>query len=490
MKILFVASECAPFAKTGGLGDVVGSLSPHLKNLSHDVRIVMPLYSLIDKEKFRITECIHHMTVRMGNEIITCKVYKAKISEEVPVYFISYPPFFDRTGIYHDNNFNDYPDNPKRYSFLSMAAFQLCSELIFKPDIVHAHDWHTAITSAYLKKLVHDDPLFSSTASVLTIHNLAYQGRYGWYYWEFTGLSWDEFKPDRFEDYTAINFLKGGIFYADIVNTVSKGYADETRTPLQGFGLDYFLNKKGPDYVGILNGVDYSHWDPSKDRLIPATYSPGDLAGKLVCKDHLQQYFQLKHDRNIPVIGIISRLVEQKGFYVLAQCLENILKDFNVQFAVLGAGDKPLENLFKNLSARFPQKIGVYIGYSNDLAHQIEAGSDFFLMPSIYEPCGLNQIYSLKYGTLPIVRETGGLKETVENYNQETGEGTGFKFHDATGSAIYGTIKWVLDTYFNRRTHIEKLRQNAMKQHYSWDDSALEYIHLYHSALEKKKSVQ
>jgi starch synthase len=487
MKILFVASECSPFAKTGGLGDVVGSLPPYLKNLSHDVRIVIPLYSFIDREKFRIIESIEHMTVWMGNEVINCSVYKSKISEDVPVYFIGYAPFFDRTGIYHDTNFNDYLDNPKRFSFLSMAALQLCRELEFKPDVIHAHDWHTAVITAYIKKLVKDDPLFDGTASVLTIHNLAYQGRYAWYFWEFTGLSWDDFKQDRFEDYTAINFLKGGIFYADMVNTVSRGYADETRTPEAGFGLDFFLNKKGINYVGILNGVDYSHWDPAKDPLIPVQYTPGNLEGKWVCKNHLQQFFQLKQDKNIPVIGIISRLVEQKGFYILGQCMENILNDFNVQFAVLGSGDKLLENLFKNLSARFTGKLGVYIGYSNDLAHQIEAGSDFFLMPSLYEPCGLNQIYSLKYGTLPIVRATGGLKETVENYNQQTGEGTGFKFHDASGPAIYGTVKWALDTYFNRKPHMEKLIQNAMKQHFSWDQSAMEYVHMYHRALENLK---
>ena len=281
MKVLFVASECAPFAKTGGLGDVVGSLPVFLKNLSHDVRIVMPLYSFIDKGKYVIVESSKQMSVQMGREVISCRVYKSKIAEDIPVYFIDCQQFFGRSGIYHDHNFKDYPDNPKRYSFLSMAALQLCRELVFQPDIIHAHDWHTAILAAYLKRTVKDDPLFSGTASVLTIHNLAYQGRYPWYFWEFTGLSWDDFKADRFEYYKDINFLKGGIYFADMVNTVSQGYADETRTPEGGFGLDYFLNRKGPDYTGILNGVDYSHWDPARDPLIPTQYSPLHLDWKI-----------------------------------------------------------------------------------------------------------------------------------------------------------------------------------------------------------------
>jgi starch synthase len=312
---------------------------------------------------------------------------------------------------------------------------------------------------------------------------LAYQGKYPWWFWEFTGLSWNDFKQDSFEEYKAINFLKGGIYYADMVNTVSKGYTEETRTREGGYGLDYFLNKKGSSYIGILNGVDYSHWDPARDPLIPAQYSPHHLDGKVTCKEHLQKYFHLKLDQHIPVIGIISRLVEQKGFYVLQKCLENILNDLEVQFAVLGSGDKILEQFFMDLNQRYPEKIGIYIGYNNDLAHQIEAGSDFFLMPSVYEPCGLNQIYSLKYGSLPIVHATGGLKETVENYNQRTGEGTGFKFWDLTPQAIYGTVKWAVETWFYRKEHIELLVQNAMQQHFSWDESAREYIKMYRKAL-------
>lgn len=490
LKILLVASECAPFAKTGGLGDVAGALPVFLKRLGHDVRIVIPKYSFIDSEKHNINLAIKSMSVRMGDEYIIFAVHQTTLSEDVPVYFIDYEPYFLRPGIYHDNNFNDYHDNPKRFTFLSRAALQLCHGLNFKPDIVHANDWHTAILPAYLKKIFNDDPLFTDTASVLTIHNIAYQGRYARYYYNYTGLGEEDFTPDKFECYNAINFLKGGIHYADMVNTVSKGYARETRSAPGGCGLDNLLNRKGQNYVGILNGVDYSLWDPGKDKLIPANYNISGMKGKSVCKKVLQKQLGLKQDNHTPVIGIISRLVEQKGFYILSECIEDIVKNMNVQFAILGAGDNHLETYYGNLPSQYPEKIGAYIGYSNELAHFIEAGCDLFLMPSISEPCGLNQIYSLKYGTLPVVRATGGLNDTVENYNQETGEGNGFKFWEAGSKAIYNTVVWALDTYFNRKSHFKRLVKNAMEQHFSWEESAGEYVKLYSRAIENKNLEQ
>ncbi len=486
LRILMVASECVPFAKTGGLGDVIGALPVFLKKQGHDVRVVIPMYSFIDRKKFDITVVIDKMSVQMGNDHIIFSVCQAMLNETVPVYFIDYEPFFGRPNIYHDNYFYDYQDNPQRFSFLSKAALQLCHELDFKPDIVHAHDWHTAILPAYLKRLFKDDPLFKGTASVLTIHNLAYQGRYARYYYYYTGLQDEDFTPDKFECYNAVNFLKGGIYFADMVNTVSRGYASETRTSSGGYGLDYFLNKKGDDYIGILNGVNYNLWDPETDTLIPATYSPVDMKGKHICKKVLQKEMGLTESDKSPIIGIVSRLVEQKGFFLLSECIEGIINNMDVQFAILGAGDNQLENFYGNLNRLYPGKIGSFIGYNNELAHLIEAGSDFLLMPSIYEPCGLNQIYSLKYGTIPVVRATGGLNDTVENYNQNTGEGTGFKFWEASGKAIYNTVLWALETYHFRNTHFKKLIQNAMKQNFSWEDSTREYLELYSRALGKK----
>jgi starch synthase len=486
LKILFASSECVPFAKTGGLGDVSGVLPKFLKKLGNEVIIVIPMYSFIDRLKHHISVVIEKMNVRMGTELIACSVNKTKLPGGVMVYFVDYEPYFGRPNMYHDNFFNDYQDNLKRFTFLSMASLQLCHELNYKPDIVHANDWHTAILPAYLKRLYKDDPLFAHTASVLTIHNIAYQGRYSGHYYSYTGLCEEDFTPDKFECHWSVNLLKGGIHFADMVNTVSKGYAEETKTPQGGKGLDGFLNKKGDNYIGITNGVDYSEWDPAKDNLIPANFTCKEMKGKAVCKQALQERMGLKIAKEIPVIGIVSRLAEQKGFFILADCIEDIVENRDVQFAILGAGDKYLEGYFGNLPGRYPGRIGAYIGYSSELAHLIEAGSDFFLMPSLFEPCGLNQIYSMKYGTLPIVRATGGLNDTVENYDQESGEGTGFKFWEPSSKAIFNTVNWVLDTYHIKKPHIKKLIRKAMMQNFSWEMSAEEYVKLYKKALENK----
>ncbi|MFO7621552.1 MAG: glycogen synthase GlgA [Bacteroidales bacterium] len=488
LKILLVSSECVPYAKTGGLGDVTGALPGFLNKKGHDVRVVIPFYSFIDRKKFNINVSVENVSVQMGTENIICGVSKTINSEGVPVYFIDYEPYFKRENIYHDNDFNDYHDNPLRFSFLSAAALQLCRVLNFKPDIVHANDWHTAILPALLKRLCRDDPLFGDTASVLTIHNIAYQGRYARYYFDYTGLGEEDFTPDKFECFGAVNFLKGGIQFADMVNTVSKGYASETRTIQGGYGLDPFLNEKGEDYVGILNGVDYSQWDPAIDKLIPANYTHDDLTGKGICKNVLQKQLGLEQASETPVIGIVSRLVEQKGFYVLSECIEDIVNKMDVQFAILGAGDNQLEKFYGNLPGRYPGKVGSYIGYNNELAHLIEAGSDLFLMPSLFEPCGLNQIYSLRYGTLPVVRATGGLNDTVENYNQDTGDGTGFKFREPDCKAIYDAVHLALDTCHNRKHHFKRLIKKAMEQNFSWENSAGEYVKLYRKALAKKNS--
>ncbi|HEX2970065.1 MAG TPA: glycogen synthase, partial [Bacteroidales bacterium] len=376
-------------------------------------------------------------------------------------------------------------DNPKRFAFLSKAALELCTYLNFKPDIAHANDWHTAIIPAFVKRMYRPHPLFKNTATVLTIHNIAYQGRYNRSYYFNTGLGWEDFTQDKFEHYGDVNFLKGGIHFADVVNTVSPGYATETSEVPGGYGMEYFLNLKGEDYLGILNGADYDHWNPETDKLIPSNYSIDNLYGKAVCKNALQQHFSLKQEPEIPVIGIVSRLVEQKGFRIIAECIEELLAENNFQLVVLGAGDNRLENFFGSLPGKFEGKVGAYIGYNNELAHLVEAGSDFFLMPSLFEPCGLNQMYSLKYGTLPIVRSTGGLNDTVINYDQKTGEGTGFKFQEPSCKAAFNTITWVIDTWYNRKSHIKKLIKNAMQQNFSWEKSAGKYVKMYNRALYK-----
>ncbi|PJF48495.1 MAG: glycogen synthase GlgA [Chloroflexi bacterium] len=486
MDILFIAAECAPYAKTGGLADVVGALPQYLRAMGHEAIVVMPRYSSINGDRYGLRWFHGPMGVWMGNTQEWCAVHTAS-SGGVPVYFIESQKYFDRWGLYHDANFNDYQDNPRRFGFLTRAGLQLCKDIGFKPDVVHAHDWHTALAPAYLKIWHWNDPLLGSAASLLTIHNIAYQGRYPAYHMDYLGLQWGNFTPDKFEDHGAINFLKGGIVYADMVNTVSPTYARETRTPELGYGMAPYLNAKGENYIGILNGCDYALWNPQTDPLIPARYTCDDLSGKAACKRALQQRFGLTVSPDTPVIGIVSRMVEQKGLHLLAQCIEDIVANMRVQFAILGSGEKALEHYFGELPARYPGRIGSYIGYSDELAHWIEAGSDFFLMPSLFEPCGLNQMYSLRYGTLPIVRATGGLDDTVQQYDEATGDGTGFKFYEASAHAIYYTVGWAVSTYYDRPQHMQRMIHTAMAQDFSWERSAEQYVRAYERAIQNKR---
>lgn len=485
MKIVMIAAECVPYAKTGGLADVVGALPKALRALGHEVIVVMPKYAIIDTVRHRLHPFHGPMGVWMGNAEEWCMVHAAD-NDGVPVYFIEANKFFDRYGLYHDADFNDYQDNPRRFGFLTRAGLQLCKDLGFQPDIVHAHDWHTALTPAYLKIWDWNDPLLGQATSVLTIHNLAYQGVYNSVHYDYLGLQWGNFTSEKFEDHKQLNFLKGGIVYADMVTTVSPTYARETRTPELGYGLAPYLNNKADRYVGILNGADYEHWNPESDRLIPARYSAQDLSGKAICKRNLQHRFLLAENPHVPIIGVVSRLVPQKGLDLLAQTIEAITENMIVQFVILGSGEKRLERFFGELPIRYPGRIGSYIGYNDELAHWIEAGSDFFIMPSIYEPCGLNQIYSLKYGTLPIVRATGGLDDTVQQYDERNGTGTGFKFRDASPAAIYYTVGWAVSTYYDRKQHLKNMILTAMEQDFSWDRSAKQYVETYERAIESK----
>lgn len=486
MRIAFIAAECVPFAKTGGLADVVGALPKYLTALGHEVIVVMPRYSSINGDRYDLRWFHGPMGVWMGDGQEWCAVQTAD-RDGVPVYFIESQKYFDRWGLYHDQSFNDYQDNPRRFGFFTRAALQLCKDIGFAPDVVHAHDWHTALAPAYLKIWDWNDPVLGRAASLLTIHNIAYQGKYPASHLNYLGLQPGNFTPDKFEDYGAINFLKGGIVYADMVNTVSPNYARETRTPELGYGLAPYLNNKGENYIGILNGCDYDQWNPETDRMIPARYSSADLSGKAVCKRELQKRFNLEVDPGIPVVGVVSRLVDQKGLDLLAASIEAIVRDMRVQFAIVGSGDKGLESYFGGLPSRYGGRsggrVGSYIGYNEELAHWVEAGSDFFIMPSIFEPCGLNQMYSLRYGTLPIVRATGGLDDTVQQYDEATGAGTGFKFWEPSARAVYYAVGWAVSTYYDRPAHMQKMIQAAMAQDFSWERSAAEYVRAYQRAI-------
>ena len=488
-KIVFIASECVPYAKTGGLADVVGALPGTLKSLGNEVIIVMPLYGEIDRDKFIIDLHLQTMGVWMGNAQEWCSVYRTVNDDGVEVYFLEFDKYYARPGLYHDSDFNDYLDNPRRFAFLTRAGLQLCKDIGYPPDIVHVHDWQTALATAYLKVWHWDDPILGNSASVLTIHNIGYQGKYPASDYPYIGLQTGNFTPEKLEDHGEINFLKGGIYYADFLSTVSPTYASETRTPSGGQGLAPYLNDKGSRYIGILNGVDYSSWDPKIDPIIPENYSYKNFRGKVTCKKALQERMDLEIKDDIPVFGVVSRFASQKGLDLLASIIEPILEDMRVQFVILGSGDKGLEYYFGGLPSRYPGKIGSFIGYNNELSHWIEAGADFFVMPSIYEPCGLNQIYSLKYGTLPIVRATGGLDDTVEQYDEKSGEGTGFKFWEISSQALYYSVGWAVSTFYDRPQHIRKMQISGMKRDFSWKKSAEAYLDLYKNAVEVKKGL-
>lgn len=488
LNIVFIASECVPYAKTGGLADVVGALPKALHDLGHRVQVIIPKYSKIDAQKFGLQRFQDSMGVWMGAGVQEwCAVDVAFLEGVVPVYFIESWKYFERPGIYNDANNRDFNDNPERFAFLTRAALQFCIDQQLEPDIIHSHDWQSALAPAYLKTWHWNDPGLGRAASVFTIHNIQYQGNFPKTRWEYTGLSWEHFSFDRFEDHDHINYLKGGIAFADMVSTVSPTYAYETKTSKLGMGMNAMLNQKGNAYVGILNGVDYDEWDPATDSHLPANYNADNIGGKAVCKRELQEKFGLEVNAHIPLIGIVSRFADQKGLDVFYEAAHQILRSMAVQLVVLGSGDKALEGQFMELPRIYPQRVGTYIGYSDPLAHLIEAGSDFFMMPSRFEPCGLNQLYSLKYGTLPIVRNTGGLADTVVQYNQYTGEGTGFKFQDLTPNAILGVTGWAVSTYYDRPHHLQAMVYRAMRQDFSWTQSAIQYEALYREALRRKR---
>jgi starch synthase len=488
MKILMAVSEAIPFAKTGGLADAVSSLSLALAKLGNDVKIIMPRYWRIDRAKLIPLE--GEMGVKMGGIEEWCKVYKTIMpgsskKNPVEVFFIDHEIFFGRDGLYSNISNEDYIDNPRRFTFFSRAVFQFCDKIDWYPDVLHAHDWPTALVPVYLKYGLRDGP-FASTVSVLTIHNLGYQGIYHKDNFHYTGLGWNVFYEGGFEDWGMMNMLKAGIYAADRLNTVSETYCEETKTQAHGFRLDGPLRCRSADYRGILNGIDGTVWNPAADKLLPKPYSVTDMGGKALAKEALQKHFGFKVEPKTPVIGMVTRLTEQKGIGELfGPCygsVFSICRDMNLQFVIIGTGEMWCEREISGLSERLPN-FRAKIGYSEETGHIIEAGSDLFLMPSRYEPCGLNQMYSLIYGTLPIARYTGGLVDTIQNYDQETGKGTGFMFSDLTPQAIYNTVGWAIWTYYNKPEHIAIMQKRGMKQDFSWDLSAKKYIDMYNSGM-------
>lgn len=539
LRILICSSEVVPFAKTGGLADVAGALPLALSELGHEVRVATPKYAIINEKEFGLKKLgaleapIAHRTVKgelwegemrgrkeegrapkaegegrreapkseirttdaadgatdspdgsvssvVGGSSVSSVVPKA----EIRVLFIGQEGYFDREGLYQEAG-RDYSDNLARFTFFCRGVLEALKALDWKPDVIHANDWQTGLIPTYLKTLYAEDRFFEGVGTVFTIHNLAFQGTFKSELLSLTGLSWNEFVPEKLEFYGKLNLMKGGIVYADVLNTVSRQYSTEIQTEEFGCGLEELLRSRADDLYGVLNGIDYSMWNPETDGSIARNYGPDDLSGKQVCKRVLQKEMGLPK-RPVPLIGIISRLTDQKGFDLIAEVIEEIM-GLDLQLMLLGTGMPEYHRMFEQIGKRYPKKMGVRLAFDNNLAHRIEAGADMFLMPSRYEPCGLNQLYSLKYGTVPIVRATGGLADTIVDYTPERAEkGTanGFVFQEYSGRALLVAIKRAVATYQDRETW-RKLMQTGMKQDFSWMRSAREYVTLYRKAVSK-----
>ena len=476
MKILFVASEGLPFSKTGGLADVVEALPKALVELGHDVAVLLPRY----RNTRAAAVAVPSLTIPLGGALRFPAIMDGGTLNRVHYYFIDDPEYFDRAQLYGTDG-KDYPDNAERFAEFARAAIEFMKH-IWLPDVVHCHDWQTALVPVLLRTQYADDLLVQGVPTVFTIHNMGYHGLFPRDVLKKIGLPEELFHIDGLEFFGKVNFLKGGLLFSDYLTTVSRKYAQEIRTAEYGHGLDGVVRGRGDRLIGILNGVDYSAWSPENDKFIAARYSAKDLAGKLACKKNLLEVFGLPLTlMNKPVIGMVSRFAAQKGFDLIEEVAIDLLKE-EVTLVALGTGEPNYEKMFRDLSAQYPGRVGVVVAYDNVLAHKIEAGADIFLMPSRYEPCGLNQIYSLKYGTVPVVRATGGLDDTIEPFDPATGRGTGFKFQPYKGSALLGAIRTALGVYLNEPAAWRRLQANGMAKDFSWAASAVEYAGLYELA--------
>ncbi len=473
MHIAFVASECVPFSKTGGLADVVGALPPALAALGHQVTVFLPRYrqtKLADAKPV-----LRSVTVPFDDRYRFCTVLDGGEKSGVRFYFIDYPPFFERDALYGTPS-GDYPDNAERFSLFCRAALE-ATKILGAPDVFHCHDWQSALVPILLRSVYADDPVLRSAGIVFTIHNMGYQGVFPPDTLPLLQLSWDLFTMDKMEFYGNANFLKGALVSSDFITTVSKKYSQEIQTAEYGFGLEGVLRGRAATVTGILNGVDYAEWSPQTDKFSVAKFSPEDLSGKALCKKDLLAAFSVPEaNAALPVIGIVSRFAAQKGFDLIAQIADRLVREEMIVVA-LGTGDQEYEELFRRLNKQYPSKFAVKVAYDNTIAHKIEAGADMFLMPSRYEPCGLNQIYSLKYGTVPVVRATGGLDDTIEPWDK-SGKGTGFKFSEYSGEALLSTLHAALAAYKDQKNW-QTLMRNGMTRDFSWSASAKEYVRVY-----------
>lgn len=489
LKILFVTSEVVPFVKTGGLADVSAALPQTLTEMGHEVRIVVPKYGAIDERKFKIHEVVRlkDIPVKIGDKEVTFSLRSSFLigpKARVQIYFLDNVEYFgSRPSLYVDPvTGTDYPDNDERFIVLARSVFELILKLGWVPDIIHGNDWQCGLIPAYLKTVYNTYPELAHIKTVFTVHNLAYQGFFPKSSFHKTGLP-DELNSEKgIEIYGRLNFMKSGLMYSDVITTVSERYSEEiTKDEETSAGLKHVLLKRKKDLHGILNGIDDKLWNPVSDNLIPKQFSFKTIEDKYENKKALAEKFGLTYNENIPVFAAISRLVDAKGFDLIAEIIHDMMK-MDIHFILLGTGEKKYHKLFEDIQAKYPGKFSCYLGFSDELAHLIEAGSDIFLMPSRYEPCGLNQMYSLIYGTVPLVHETGGLADTVVKFNEKEETGNGFVFKKYDSQELLKEIKRAVKVYQDRKLWIKIIR-NGMKGDFSWLSSAKKYVDLYKSAL-------
>jgi len=475
MKVAFLASEVIPYAKTGGLADVAGALPKFLVRLGAEVRVFMPLYREVRKKNLPLEPVLEYASLRMGGRTLAYAVFAYR-AEGVTTLFIDRPEFFDRDHLYGTAAGDD-PDNAERFAFFSLASLEVMRSIGFRPDIIHGHDWQAAPAFAYLKFVYADDPFFRGTRSLFTIHNLAYQGLFEKDVLAAIGLPDSLFTMNELEFYGKVNALKAGILYSTAVTTVSPRYSREIQTPEFGCGLDGLLRSRAGVLHGILNGVDYGDWDPATDRLIPHRFSPADLRGKKDTREDLAREFGLTAPPDLPIAGMVTRLAGQKGLDIVCDALDDLL-GLGLTLVILGTGDQKIQDFLLAARKKHPARLGLKIAFDERIAHTIYAGSDIFLIPSRYEPCGLTQMYAMKYGTVPVVRATGGLDDSVEEFDPAAGTGNGFKFAEAApGPLLEATARAI--RAFGRPRDWSALVRNAMAADFSWERSAATYLALY-----------
>lgn len=483
MRVLVASSEIVPFAKTGGLADVTGALPKALRKIGVEADCILPLYRGIDREKHPMGQSGPPVRVPLGHRVETGSVDEADAGGGVRAFLVRGDRYFDREFFYGTRD-GDYVDNCERFTFFCRGVMEWLVRSGRRYDILHCNDWQTALIPAYVRTLYSGEEVFRDTGTVFTVHNLGYQGLFWNHDLPITGLGWDLFTPQGVEFYGKLNLMKAGLVFADVLSTVSATYSREIQTAEYGYGLEGVLYERRDDLYGILNGVDYDDWDPAADRLTAAPYSKEDLSGKAACRADLLEEFGWSRTSPEPVIGLIGRLTAQKGFDLIGQ-IGDWLAGQSLRIAILGTGERKFEEEMHELSRRHPDRISVRLAFDNRLAHKIEAGADMYLMPSRYEPCGLNQIYSLKYGTVPIVRNTGGLADTVVDADENPGSGTGFKFTGYDSAELQGAVSRALAAFADR-ARWDAIVRRGMEKDFSWEASAREYVSLYEKALTKK----